>query len=117
MTEKKLRVLLLGDVSGPSGMGALFLGLSSAVKENDIDFVICNGENAADGFGITIDDYNRMKSVGVDVITSGIISGRRMRFTLSSIVRTIYCDRQTIPTRASERDLQSVAARVSRLVL
>ncbi len=71
MTEKKLRVLLLGDVSGPSGMGALFLGLSSAVKENDIDFVICNGENAADGFGITIDDYNRMKSAGVDVITSG----------------------------------------------
>lgn len=52
-------------------MGALFLGLSSAVRDNGVDFVVCNGENAADGFGITIDDYNRMKECGVDVITSG----------------------------------------------
>ncbi len=71
MTDNALRVLILGDVSGSAGLGALFLGLSSAVRDNRIDFVICNGENAADGFGITIDDYNRMKSSGVDVITSG----------------------------------------------
>ncbi len=71
MKDNKLTVLLLGDVSGSSGLGALFLGLSSAIKENGIDFVIANGENAADGFGITIDNYNKMKSYGVDVITSG----------------------------------------------
>ncbi len=71
MTGKTLRILMIGDVSGSSGMGALFLGLSSAKKEKNIDWIICNGENAADGFGITIDDYNKMKSYGVDVITSG----------------------------------------------
>lgn len=71
MTDKTLRVLILGDVSGDAGLGALFLGLSSAIKDNGIDFVICNGENAADGFGITIDNYNKMKTYGVDVITSG----------------------------------------------
>lgn len=71
MTGKTLCILMIGDVSGSAGLGALFLGLSSAKKENNIDFVICNGENAADGFGITVDDYSKMKSYGVDVITSG----------------------------------------------
>ena len=63
--------MMIGDVSGQCGMGALFLGLSSAIREYKADFVICNGENAAGGFGITLDDYTRMKEAGVDVITSG----------------------------------------------
>lgn len=71
MTDKTIRVLMLGDVSGEKGVGALFLGLSCAIKKYNVDFVICNGENAADGFGITIDNYNNMKRAGVDVITSG----------------------------------------------
>lgn len=63
--------MMIGDVSGQSGLGALFLGLSSAKREYRADFVICNGENAAGGFGIAIDDYTKMKEAGVDVITSG----------------------------------------------
>lgn len=69
--KNTIRVMMIGDVSGSAGMGALFIGLSSAVKENKADFVICNGENAAGGFGITVDDYTNMKKAGVDVITSG----------------------------------------------
>ncbi len=65
------RVLLIGDVSGPSGMGALFLGLSSLIKREKIDFVICNGENADNGFGLSVDDYYKMKELKVNVITSG----------------------------------------------
>ena len=61
MTKKTLRVMMIGDVSGQSGMGALFLGLSSAKRQYNADFVILNGENAAGGFGITIEDYNNMK--------------------------------------------------------
>ena len=37
---------MIGDVSGQSGMGALFLGLSSAKRQYKADFVILNGENA-----------------------------------------------------------------------
>lgn len=69
--KNTIRVMMLGDVSGTAGMGALFIGLSSAIKEKKVDFVICNGENAAGGFGITLDDYSNMKKAGVDVITSG----------------------------------------------
>ena len=66
-----IRVMMLGDVTGSSGMGALFLGLSSIVKEKKVSFVIVNGENAASGYGITIENYNDMKKMGIDVITSG----------------------------------------------
>ena len=52
-------------------MGALFLGLSSLVKDEKVDIVIANGENAAGGFGITTENYNRIRQLGVDVITSG----------------------------------------------
>lgn len=67
----RVRVLMLGDISGTNGMGALFLGLSSIVREEKIDFVIANGENAAGGFGITPEDYISMKKMGINVITSG----------------------------------------------
>ena len=66
-----VNVLMLGDVSGASGMGALFLGLPQLKKRENVDFVIVNGENAAQGFGISIQDYDNMMKMGVDVITSG----------------------------------------------
>jgi len=65
------KVLMLGDISGKPGMGALFLGLSRLIKDSGANLVVINGENAADGFGITEDDYYRMKEYGADVITSG----------------------------------------------
>lgn len=71
MISETVKVMMIGDVTGTSGMGALFLGLSSLVKENDISFVIVNGENASFGYGITVDNYNDFKRMGVDVITSG----------------------------------------------
>lgn len=66
-----LRILMLGDISGNAGKGALFVGLSSLVKETKADFIIANGENAADGFGIKCEDYRMFKSLGINVITSG----------------------------------------------
>ena len=66
-----IRVMMIGDVTGTSGMGALFLGLPSIIDKKKISFVIVNGENAADGYGITIENYNDFKRLGVDVITSG----------------------------------------------
>ncbi len=71
MRGKIARILMLGDVSGSAGMGALFLGLSSFVREKNIDVVVANGENAAGGFGISEDDFHKFRAMGVDVITSG----------------------------------------------
>ena len=67
-----MRLLILGDVMGLSGRNALNKKLPKIIIENKIDFVIVNGENAADdGRGITQFIAEEFFSNGVDVITSG----------------------------------------------
>ena len=49
-----MKLLILGDVMGTSGRDALKNKLPKIIEKNKIDFVIVNGENAADdGRGIT----------------------------------------------------------------
>jgi len=49
-----MKILFLGDVLGPSGCKSVQGYLPQIRKKNKIDFVIANGENAADsGVGIT----------------------------------------------------------------
>ena len=50
---KTMVVLLLGDVCGQPGSRALFLGLHTLVKEYRADVIVVNGENAANGFGLS----------------------------------------------------------------
>ena len=67
-----MNLLILGDVMGTSGREALKSKLPKIITENKIDFVIVNGENAAeDGRGITKLIAEEFFSEGVDVITSG----------------------------------------------
>tara|TARA_Y100001958_G_scaffold157747_1_gene153639 strand:- start:1058 stop:1864 length:807 start_codon:yes stop_codon:yes gene_type:complete len=67
-----MNILILGDVMGPSGRNALKRNLSEVIKDKKIDFVIINGENAADdGKGITKEIVEEFFSLGIDVITSG----------------------------------------------
>ena len=43
-----MKILVLGDVMGAPGRNAVKKNLSKIIKENEIDFSIINGENAAD---------------------------------------------------------------------
>lgn len=66
-----LRALILGDIIGQPGCRALFVGLPELARKHAADIVIANGENAADGFGLTPEIAERMLVCGVHVITSG----------------------------------------------
>ncbi len=67
-----MKVLFLGDVVGQTGCTAIKKNLQKVIKEENIDFTIVNGENAADeGTGITQNIFEEFLSCGVDVITSG----------------------------------------------
>ena len=67
-----MRILFLGDVVGQVGCIAIKQNLSKIIKEENIDFTIVNGENAAnEGVGITQNILDEFLSCGVDVITSG----------------------------------------------
>ncbi len=67
-----MRILFLGDVVGVSGCSKLTSNLFSIIKENNIDFVIVNGENAASqGVGLTKEICKDFFNCGVNVITTG----------------------------------------------
>ena len=66
-----MRILMIGDVIGSPGREALRRLLPDLRQEKDIDLVIANGENAAGGFGLTVDTASEMLDSGVDVLTSG----------------------------------------------
>ncbi len=67
-----MRVLFLGDIVGNPGRLAITRELKDQIKKKDIEFVIANGENAADeGLGITKKISENLFSSGVDVITTG----------------------------------------------
>ena len=66
-----MKILFLGDVMGRSGRHSLRDHLPQVITDNNIDFVIANGENAAGGFGITESICNELYSYGVNVITTG----------------------------------------------
>jgi metallophosphoesterase (TIGR00282 family) len=69
--SRALRALVIGDVIGQPGCRALFIGLPDLARRLEADIVIANGENAADGFGLTPEIAERMLKSGVHVITSG----------------------------------------------
>lgn len=62
---------MIGDVVGQAGLEALEAKLPILIKEHKIDFVTVNGENAAEGFGITEKEFRRIIAAGADVVTSG----------------------------------------------
>ncbi len=67
-----MRIFFLGDIVGPSGCGAIKKFLLKIIKEKSIDFVVANGENAADnGAGITKKIAEELFENGVDVLTTG----------------------------------------------
>ena len=67
-----MRIFFLGDIVGRSGRLAIVKNLKNILEKKKINFVIANGENAADqGVGITEEISNELFNSGVDVITTG----------------------------------------------
>ena len=67
-----MNILILGDIVGPSGREAIIKELPNLIKKKKLDFVIVNGENAADpGVGITKKNTEEFFNAGTDVITTG----------------------------------------------
>lgn len=72
-----MRILCIGDVVGSAGCEFLRKTLPAFKRFNAIDLVICNGENSADGNGITPVSASHLFDSGVDAITLGNHSFRR----------------------------------------
>ena len=75
--DDSMKILCIGDVVGTVGCSFLRAHLPAFKKLHEIDLVICNGENSADGNGITPRSADYLFASGVDVITLGNHSFRR----------------------------------------
>lgn len=65
------KILFIGDIVGRSGRDALEIHLPALKREHEPDIIIVNGENAANGIGITSKISDSFFDMGVDVITTG----------------------------------------------
>ena len=66
-----MNILTVGHVVGKTGIEELKNKLPKIVSDNNIDFIVVNGENAADGMGLTEKLYKEILSLNVDVVTMG----------------------------------------------
>jgi metallophosphoesterase (TIGR00282 family) len=62
---------MLGDVVGPSGCARVAAMLPTLKARYGADMVIANGENSAEGNGITPQSFKQLLDAGVDVVTGG----------------------------------------------
>ena len=67
-----MKILFLGDVVGISGRSMIMENLLFQIQNRKIDFVVINGENAADtGVGLSEEICKDFFNCGADVITTG----------------------------------------------
>lgn len=66
-----MRILFLGDIVGRPGYAAVKGHLANIRQEFNVDFVIANAENAADGSGLTARQFKGLVDAGVNAITMG----------------------------------------------
>jgi hypothetical protein len=85
-----MNILFIGDVFGKPGRRVLKERLAGLKKKHEIEFTIANGENAADGNGITPSQVDELCGLGVDLVTTG---------------DHVWDRRELIPTLATESRL------------
>jgi metallophosphoesterase (TIGR00282 family) len=65
------RILFFGDVVGGAGRNLLLENVERIAARLSVDFVVVNAENAAHGFGITVELAAKFFARGIDVLTAG----------------------------------------------
>jgi 2',3'-cyclic-nucleotide 2'-phosphodiesterase len=65
------RMVLIGDIVGKPGVGIVRLAAPWLRSRLRADWIVANAENAADGSGLTVRQYQQLRQAGVDVITLG----------------------------------------------
>lgn len=67
----KVKVFCIGDIVGRPGRRVLAQQLHAFVRDNAVDCVIANAENAAGGSGLTQQIYEKLCRYGVHLVTLG----------------------------------------------
>jgi metallophosphoesterase (TIGR00282 family) len=106
-----MRVLFIGDIVGSPGIAFVRRALPVLIPHERIDLVIANAENAANGSGLTPNQYRQLRAVGVDLVTLGDHIYKK-----SDIISTLetddhICKPANFPPEAPGREFAVAAAR------
>lgn len=66
-----IRLLYVGDIMGEAGMRVVEHVLPGLRRERQLDLVIAQAENVTEGKGVSLDDFKRLRAMGVDFCTGG----------------------------------------------
>ncbi len=106
-----VRILAIGDIVGKPGRSILKEKLPSFIDEREVDFVVANGENAAQGSGITRNLFKEVISSGVDCVTCGDHVWKRMEIKPVLESETRLLRPLNYPAKAAGRGTTILASR------
>jgi len=66
-----MRILLIGDIVGKPGERIVTRSLLGLRRREQLDLIVANAENAADGSGLSPSIYRKLIAAGVDAVTLG----------------------------------------------
>jgi metallophosphoesterase (TIGR00282 family) len=66
-----MKLLYIGDIMGATGVRVVEHVLPHLKKERQFDLVIAQAENVSEGKGLTLQDFNKLKSIGIDFCSGG----------------------------------------------
>ena len=66
-----MHLLYIGDVMGEPGIETVAAVLPALKQQEHIDVVIAQAENVTRGRGLSVEDYKRLREVGIDGFTGG----------------------------------------------
>ena len=66
-----MRILYIGDIMGEPGIEAIGKLLPGIETKYKVDIVIAQAENVTEGKGLSLKDYKRLQSLGIDFFTGG----------------------------------------------
>lgn len=82
-----IKILFLGEIIGIPVVKEIKKRLKEIKKENNIDFIIANGDGASDGYGLLSDTLFQLHNSGIDVVTSGdmVFNKKDIKETISKV--------------------------------
>jgi metallophosphoesterase (TIGR00282 family) len=66
-----MRILFLGDIIGPPGLTIVKRAVPQMRRDESLDLVVANAENATNGSGLAPRDYKHLRNSGIDAVTLG----------------------------------------------
>ena len=106
-----MRILFIGDIVGSPGVTFVRRALPVLIAREQIDLVIANAENAANGSGLTPSLYRRIREAGVDLVTLGDHIYKKAEIIKTLVTEERVCKPANFPPDAPGREFALATAR------